>query len=102
MKSDTCHVKLLGLLLGQLLEKFGLLFNSASGHSDNRRDSSQEDVCDRGRRRVSDVHLPLRPQLTQPRSGRLQLRRRLLQVHFRIKLVYFLINRFLIEPLLVS
>ena len=34
MKSITFHVKLLWLLFGQLLEKYGLLFNSASGQSD--------------------------------------------------------------------
>ena len=33
MKSNTFHVKLLWLLFGQILEKIGLLFNLASGHS---------------------------------------------------------------------
>ena len=33
MKSYTFNVKLLWLLFGQLLEKVGLLFSLASGHS---------------------------------------------------------------------
>ena len=32
-KSNTFHVKPLWLIFGQLLENFGLLFNSSSGHS---------------------------------------------------------------------
>ena len=33
VKSNTFHVKLLWLIIGQRLEKFGLLLNSVSGHS---------------------------------------------------------------------
>ena len=33
VKSNTFHVKLMWLLFGHLLEKFGLLMNLASGHS---------------------------------------------------------------------
>ena len=33
VKSNTFHKKLLWLLFGQLMEKFGLLFNFPAGHS---------------------------------------------------------------------
>ena len=35
MKSNTFHVKLLWLLFGQLLERFWLVFNLSSGHSEH-------------------------------------------------------------------